>query len=104
MIRGVIGTWYGDSNLDGEFSSADLVAVFSAGKYESFADAGWAEGDWNGDRVFNSGDLVTAFSDGGYEVGPRPAAAVPEPVGAWLVLVGLGITGCYGRRYRSRIA
>jgi hypothetical protein len=104
MIRGVIGTWYGDSNLDGEFSSADLVAVFSAGKDESFADAGWAEGDWNGDRVFNSGDLVTAFSDGGYEVGPRPAAAVPEPVGAWLVLVGLGITGCYGRRYRSRIA
>lgn len=79
MVRNVLETWYGDANLDGVFSSADLVTVFAAGKYESFEQAGWADGDWNGDGVFTSGDLVAAFSDGGYEVGPRAVRAVPEP-------------------------
>lgn len=74
------GTWYGDANLDGEFNSGDLVAVFTVGKYESEQESGWAEGDWNADGVFGSGDLVFAFQDGGYEQGPRVAvAAVPEP-------------------------
>lgn len=99
MVRDVVGTWYGDANLDGEFNSSDLVTVFSAGKYESFVDASWAEGDWNGDQVFNSGDLVTAFSDGGYEQGPRAGvAAVPEPASAWMVLTGLVLLAGYRKR------
>lgn len=86
-VHNVLGTWMGDSNLDGEFNSSDLVEVFTAGKYEVDEKAGWAEGDWNGDMLFGSGDLVTAFTDGGYEVGPRPAvAAVPEPSSAILLL------------------
>ena len=84
------GTWIGDANLDGEFNSGDLVAVFTAGKYESGANAGWGEGDWDGDKIFGSGDLVAAFTEGGYEQGPRDmAAAVPEPAG--IVLVALAI-------------
>ncbi len=71
MVIGVLGTWYGDSNLDGAFDSSDLVSVFSAGKYETNTEAGWAEGDWDGNLTFDSGDLVKAFSDGGYELGPR---------------------------------
>ena len=27
-------TWFGDVNLDGEFSSTDLVQVFQTGEYE----------------------------------------------------------------------
>lgn len=76
-------TWFGDANLDGEFSSADFVTVFTVGEYEDTVpgNSTWAEGDWNGDGDFTSGDFVRAFTDGGYEKGPRPMAghAVPEP-------------------------
>lgn len=80
-------TWIGDSNLDSEFNSSDFVLVFSAGEYEDGIanNSTWATGDWNGDQEFSSGDFVVAFSDGGFELGPRPAANVPEPSTAvWL--------------------
>ena len=94
IVRDASGmnTWIGDANNDGEFNSADFVAVFSAGQYEDAVDgnSGWAQGDWNGDGDFTSGDFVTAFSDGGYENGPRVAvAAVPEPSTAVLALLAL---------------
>jgi hypothetical protein len=46
-------TYFGDSDLDGEFGIADLVTPFQAGVYEdAIADnSGWASGDWNGDSV-----------------------------------------------------
>lgn len=97
--RDGMGTWFGDANLEGEFNSSDLVKVFSAGKYEEDAMAGWADGDWNGDMNFNSGDLVAAFSDGGYETGPfEGQAVVPEP--SAMALFGLGsILLALRRRY-----
>ncbi|MCA9199015.1 MAG: PEP-CTERM sorting domain-containing protein [Planctomycetales bacterium] len=85
-------TYFGDSNLDGEFNSSDFVAVFTAGEYEDTAvgNSTWAEGDWNGDGDFNSSDFVTAFSAGGYEIGPRGGvAAVPEPASQVMILLGL---------------
>ena len=93
-------TWVGDSNFDNEFNSGDLVAVFTAGKYETQEMAGWAEGDWSGDMVFDSGDLVAAFSDGGYENGPAAVAAVPEPSSVALVLIGLSALVWHRRRTR----
>jgi hypothetical protein len=82
-------TWIGDANLDGEFSSADFVTVFTAGNYETGAPSGWDEGDWNGDGIFSSADFVAAFTDGGYELGPRAAvSAVPEPGSLNLLLLG----------------
>jgi subtilisin-like proprotein convertase family protein len=59
----------GDANLDGQFDSADLIAVFQAGKFEDQIDdnAVWHEGDWDGDGDFGIGDLVAAFQRGGYE-------------------------------------
>ncbi|MCA9197686.1 MAG: hypothetical protein KDA87_09120 [Planctomycetales bacterium] len=91
-------TYFGDSNLDGEFGTADLVAVFAAGEYEDAiaGNSGWAEGDWNGDGDFNTSDLVTAFEQGGFELGPRGGvAAVPEP--NWFAWVAL-LTGVAVRR------
>jgi hypothetical protein len=89
-IKTLRGTWVGDSNLDDEFNSSDLVKVFGDGLYETGNSAGWASGDWNGDMLFNSSDLVFAFSDGGYEMGPSPeqVAAVPEPSGLVLLVLG----------------
>ena len=75
-------TWIGDSNLDGEFNSTDLVAVFESGEYEDVIErnSSWSTGDWNGDREFDSSDLVAAFQEDGYERGPRATTqSVPEP-------------------------
>ena len=84
-------TFFGDSNLDGEFNSADLVVVFQAGEYEDgiAANSTWATGDWNGDTEFNTRDFVFAFPDAGFEAGKRQdAAAVPEPNSLLLLVLG----------------
>jgi hypothetical protein len=83
-IKQVKKTWVGDSNMDGEFSTRDLVTVFEKGAYETGVEADWSSGDWNGDGFFGTTDLVNAFQDGGFELGPIPedppeAAMVPEP-------------------------
>ena len=81
-------TYFGDSDLDGEFSSTDFVVVFSANEYEDAVagNSSWATGDWNGDGDFDSSDFVKAFQGQGYEQGPRAPAAVPEPSPASLLL------------------
>ncbi|MCA9200331.1 MAG: hypothetical protein KDA87_22480 [Planctomycetales bacterium] len=58
----------GDANLDGVFSSADLVLIFTAGRFEDEIpdNAGWPEGDWDGDQEFSTSDLVYAFDVGTY--------------------------------------
>jgi hypothetical protein len=102
-IRDVRQTYVGDANLDGVFTSGDIVAVFAAGEYEDelTGNSTWATGDWNGDREFDTADFVSAFQDGGYEVGPRQGIAVPEPIGwvgavaSLVVFVRMGIRPCY---------
>ena len=96
-VKDLKNTWFGDSNLDGEFNSSDFVEVFTAGKFELNEDATWSQGDWNGDNRFNSSDFVEAFTDGGFEQGPRPAQTVPEPTGALLTVVA-----SVGLLYRKR--
>ncbi len=94
-------TYMGDSNLDGEFSSADLVQVLSAGQYEDAIDGNstWATGDWDGNADFNSSDFVTALAAGGYEIGPRAAvSAVPEPESFILMATMIGGLFCRLRR------
>ena len=89
-VHNLARTWFGDANLDGQFTTNDLVHVFQKGQYEDAIDdnSGWGAGDWNGDADFTTGDLVAAFQDGGYDQGPRPnAAAVPEPSGLSLLLL-----------------
>lgn len=93
-INELAHTYLGDANLDGEFSSSDLVQVFQRGEYEdaTAGNSGWGDGDWNGDGDFSSLDFVVAFQAGGYEQGPRTAAqAVPEPGAAGMIWGGLAI-------------
>ena len=87
-VKDLRKTWFGDSNLDGEFGSTDLVTVFQAGKFETNQPATWDQGDWNGDGIFSSSDLVSAFQDGGFEQGPVAANSVPEPSSLVLLLFG----------------
>ncbi len=85
-------TYIGDADLNGAFDSSDFVQVFVEGKYEDdvAGNATWSSGDWDGDGDFTSSDFVIAFQDGGYERGPKTdVAAVPEPTGWSLVVIGL---------------
>src|SRR5690606_22278179 len=86
-VRAVRKTYFGDADLNGEFSSSDLVSVFTSGEFEDsvVGNSGWSEGDWDGDRDFSSSDLVLAFQDGGYRQGARIGTpSVPEPSN-WLM-------------------
>ena len=101
LIQNILNTYFGDSNLDGEFNSADLVNVFVAGEYEDAigGNSTWATGDWSGNGEFDSADLVLAFQDGGYELGPRAAVNnVPEPNGLALPSMFLFAFGWLLRR------
>ena len=89
-IRDLKHSWIGDTNLDGQFNSGDLVNLFAAGTYENGSAAKWSTGDFNGDGVFTTSDLISALSDGGYEQGARAAvSAVPEPASAMLLVLGI---------------
>ncbi|MEZ6116333.1 MAG: hypothetical protein R3C28_07140 [Pirellulaceae bacterium] len=98
-IEDIKNTWFGDSNLDGLFSTTDFVEVFTAGEFEDTipGNSTWATGDWDGNGDFGTGDFVAAFTAGGFEAGQKPGgvnvAAVPEPVGLSLVIsASLGLT------------
>jgi hypothetical protein len=100
----LFNSWTGDANLDGEFSSSDLVAVLAAGTYEADVDSVWTTGDFNGDGRTNSSDLVAALAGGGYENGPRAAVAavpVPEPAAALSWTFGLLAAAAARQRYRA---
>lgn len=104
-VEELANTYFGDSNLDGEFNSSDLVAVFRTARYESGLTALWEQGDWNGDGFFTSNDFITAFEANGYEEGPRrdrDLILVPEPSGLGPVLCGL-LAG-FVARYRLNFA
>ena len=106
MLDTILKVWLGDSNLDGNFNTGDLVTVFSVGEYEDLTvgNSTWAEGDWNLDGDFNTGDLVAAFSQGGYEVGPRSAvSAVPEPTSGLGLAFGAMLLGFVRRRFGRSI-
>jgi hypothetical protein len=99
-VKGLKLTVFGDANLDGQFNSSDLVAVFEVGQYEDgiTGNSSWNTGDWNADSEFGTSDLVLAFQDGGYEQGPLGAAiTAPEPNAMCLLLLG-GCCLIRGRR------
>ena len=74
----------GDSNHDGVFNSADLVAVFSLSEYEDgiAGNSTFDEGDWDGDGDFDSSDFVFVFSAGTHQVNavPQPGAIVHDEI------------------------
>lgn len=91
-VRDLKNSWIGDSDLNGQFNTADFVSVFQAGKFETGQSATWTEGDWNGDKLFSTADFVAAFQDGGFEQGPRAAvSAVPEPAASAALLMGCSV-------------
>ena len=103
-VEDLRNTYFGDANLDLEFSSTDFVDVFQAGEYEDeiAGNSTWAEGDWNLDTEFTSSDFVIAFQGGGFELGPRPIAAVPEPASALMFFLWSGCLVAVRRRKNGK--
>ena len=68
MVADLLGTHFGDANLDGTFNSADMVFTMLANLYEDGIanNAAWTTGDWNCDGDFDSEDIVEVFRRGGY--------------------------------------
>ena len=105
-IEDLRNSFYGDSNLDGQFNSQDLIVVFKSAEYEDGVELNstWASGDWNGDLEFSTSDFVVALQTGAYEAGPRgeldvrSVAVIPEPGSASLLCAALLAIGCFGRR------
>ena len=102
MVEQLLNTYFGDSNLDGEFNTSDFVSVFTTGEFEDgvAGNSTWATGDWNGDGEFGTGDFVLAFSAGGFEEGPRVAtASVPEP-STFVMSLTVGVLAFLRRKRR----
>ena len=78
LIRSILNSTYGDSNLDQLFTSQDFIQVFQAGKYEDeiIGNGSWAEGDWNGDGDFDSNDIILAFQMGAYSAAAKPPGSL----------------------------
>ena len=95
-VHDLKNSFFGDSDLDGDFDSTDLVMVFTAAQYEDSVafNSTWATGDWNGDGDFGSRDLIAAFQEAAFEKGLRVVPSVPEPTGhIWWMIAILGVAG-----------
>ena len=74
LLHHILGTEFGDINLDGYVDGTDLAilkANFGA------AGAGWAGGDFNGDAGVNGADLATLRTHFGFIATPASPAPVP---------------------------
>lgn len=77
LVMTILGTNYGDANLNGIFDQMDFISIFAAGEYEDGIDGNstWETGDWDGDGDFTSQDLVLAFLRDGFDNSPVAAVA-----------------------------
>jgi hypothetical protein len=94
LIQNILGTSFGDTNLDGQFELSDLTSAFQSAEFEDqvVGNSSWADGDWNCDGDFLTSDLVLAFQSGRFvaaaELAGVPAArassTVADTARAWL--------------------
>ena len=126
LVLNVLGTDYGDANLDGVVDGSDYTAW--ADHYGQ--SGGWADGDFSGDGAIDGADYtvwadhygdsgVPAWADGGWSVGNfnddgvveggdytlwadnyAPVTSVPEP--AFITVVARGLGGLLRVRRRGR--
>jgi hypothetical protein len=88
LVEGILGTRFGDTNLDKKVAIGDLVTLA-----QHWNGSGtWADGDFTGDGLIRIGDLVALAQNWGFD-GTTPAsaaaAALPEPLTAALLAAGL---------------
>jgi len=103
LVNSILGTAYGDSNLDGQVNFADFQSL-----QNNFGGTGkgWADGDFNGDGSVSFADFQMLQNNFGFVAqmgGGGGIAAVPEPSSVVLLIIGgVGVlTGGRLRRVRG---
>ena len=86
LIRTILGTEYGDANLDGEVNIIDLDLLGQTFGNES----GWRFGDFNGSGNADLIDLDLLGQTYGFTA-PSALEVVPEPRTMWQLAIGLVI-------------
>lgn len=78
LVESILGTHFGDANLDGAVDRADVAAVVrNFGRADS---PGWAAGDFNGDGAVDLRDLMTVQTDFATAMASAPLAVVAAAV------------------------
>ncbi len=105
LVENILGTAYGDGNLDGAVSFGDFLTL--QGNFGG--SGGWASGDFTGDGSISFGDFLALQGNFGFNnmvpvpgplADPLSVNAVPEP--STVILFGLGFSGMLFRVYRAR--
>ena len=108
-MRDIIGTEYGDANLDGKVNSSD--AAILGGSFGTQTGATWSMNDANGDGKVNSSDAAIMGGNFGFgqnataallEAQSTGRASVPEPSGMFHISVCLFVAPPFLRR-RQRV-
>ncbi len=102
LVTDLLGSLYGDANLNGTIEQGDLDAVLNNW---GAPNRGWATGDFNGDRFVDQADLDRVLNGWGSASSPNfRGVAVPEPVvaGVWLALCAAAARPRPGRAPATR--
>ena len=98
LVRDILGTNYGDTDLDRDVDTNDLVNSII-----NFTGAGitgklWQDGDTDGDRDVDTGDLTMAIINFTGALSSSNVTAVPESSTLISILIGLMNSVIFGRR------
>lgn len=85
LMRSILGTEYGDLNLDGSINGMDLT-LWQSG-FGTWPNATYSGGDIDGNGSVDGADFLLLQSNYGFMSSSLDAAAVPEPASVWLLLV-----------------
>jgi len=101
LVHDVLGSEYGDADLDGDVDVWDYLTLKVAATREPPLPApGWADANFDGLDGVGYADYVLARDHFGWSAGPRaPSAAIPEP--ATLTILSLAALGLLRARRRS---
>jgi hypothetical protein len=83
LVRTLLGTEYGDVNLDGVVDTDDRTIIYAHWS----GTGGWSEGDLNGDGYINGGDWSVWRDFEGFGV----SVSIPEPTTSCLLIASLAL-------------
>lgn len=83
-VEDLMGTQFGDANLDGEVGFADFLSLS-----QGFGQTGtWSTGDADGSGFVDFADFLSISQNFGFSAATATSVAVPEPQGTALSILG----------------